>query len=258
MNIVKPIVKDATLVSNPNKIRYYLERAIYIAESGRPGPVLLDIPMDVQRAEINPKRLPHFQKPVTGRSRIGLHNNTLNRVVKMVDSSLRPVVLAGGGVRSARAQDELLKFINKTGIPVVSSLMGLDAFPHNHVAFSGMLGTYGNRYANLTAANADLLLALGTRLDTRQTGTKPATFARGARIVYVDIDPHELKNNRIKADILINSGLKEFLIALNRRITHYDKNKINHWKKTTGQYKKRYLSYNDQVKESIPPNFFYA
>ncbi len=256
VNIVKPIVKDATLVKNPKMIRYYLERAIYMAKSGRPGPVLLDIPMDVQRAEINPKTLPHYQNNFTGRPKVGLSSNKLNRVVKIINSSLRPVVLAGGGLRSAKSEVELLKFINKTGIPVVTSLMGLDAFPHNHPAFSGMLGTYGNRYANLTVANADFLLVLGTRLDTRQTGTNPATFARMAKVVYVDIDPHELKNNRIKAGLLINSDLKEFLAALNRRITHYDKNKINRWKKAIRQYKERYPSYKEPVKDSIQPNFF--
>jgi acetolactate synthase-1/2/3 large subunit len=134
--------------------------------------------------------------------------------------------------------------------------MGLDAFPHNHAAFSGMLGTYGNRYANLSVANADFLMALGTRLDTRQTGTKPASFARMAKVVYVDIDAHELKNNRIKADLLINSDLKEFLAALNRRIAHYRKDKISRWNKAVGQYKKRYPSYKEPVKDSIKPNFF--
>ncbi len=124
----------------------------------------------------------------------------LINVVDLIKSAKRPIILVGGGVRLAKGYDELKKFAHKTGIPVVTSLMGLDAFPHDHSQFVGMIGTYGNRYANLAIANSDLVIALGTRLDTRQTGTRPETFARGAKIVHVDIDPFEL-SNKIKTTI---------------------------------------------------------
>ena len=177
VNIVKPIVKDSVLVTNPQKIKYYLERCLYIAKAGRPGPVLIDIPMNIQRSDINPELLESYPDSFTGNSLDKLDAKMFKRVSEILYSSLRPVILAGGGVRLAQSYDELLKFVNKTGIPVVSSLMGLDAFPHNDESFVGMIGTYGNRYANLTVANSDLVLALGTRLDTRQTGTTPENFA---------------------------------------------------------------------------------
>lgn len=111
-----------------------------------------------------------------------------------------------------------------------------------------------NRYANLTLANADLVLALGTRLDTRQTGTNPETFARGARIVHVDIDPHEL-NNKIKADLSINSDLKEFLMKLNCSIDKYNGRNIKSWKSTVSSFKLRYPSYTVPKSDVIEPNF---
>ena len=255
VNIVKPIVKEAVLITDPKKIRYYLEKSVYIAKSGRPGPVLLDIPMDIQRADINPQALESFYKGLTDQSANKIGDETIKTVAQLIKSSSRPVVLAGGGVRLSKAQDELLKFVSKTGIPVVASLMGIDSFPHNNSSFAGMIGSYGNRYANLTIANADLVLALGTRLDTRQTGTRPKTFARAAKIVHVDIDAHEL-NNKVKIDLAINSDAGIFLKAINECITRYDKKKITGWKQTIGGYKRKYPSYEESAGKAIKPNLF--
>lgn len=255
VNIVKPIVKNAVLVTDPNKIKYYLEKSVHIARSGRPGPVLLDIPLNIQRADINPESLESFYKSSTNESISEFDDDIVKQIVQLIKSSSRPVVLVGGGIRLSKAQDELFKFIHKTGIPVVTSLMGIDAFPHNDQSFVGMIGSYGNRYANLTIANSDLVLALGTRLDTRQTGTKPETFARGAKIVHVDIDPHEL-NNKIISDFPINSDVKKFLFALNNYIGEYDKDKIEPWKQAIKRYKERYPSFKTPVNGIIEPNFF--
>lgn len=253
VNIVKPIIKDAILVADSYKIKYYIERAIYIAKSGRMGPVLLDIPMNVQRAEINPETLDSFRLPSQISNKFD--DAVINQIVELINYSIRPIILIGNGVRLGKAQDELIEFINKTGIPVVSSLMGLDAFPHDDQLFVGMIGTYGNRYANLAIANSDLVLALGTRLDTRQTGTKPETFARSAKIIHVDIDPYEL-NNKIRVDFPINANVKTFLVALNNYITGYDKKNIDTWRQIIKQYKEKYPSYKTPVNDNIEPNFF--
>jgi len=255
VNIVKPIVKDAVLVTDPDKIKYYLEKSVHIAKSERPGPVLLDIPLNIQRTDINLESLESFYKSSTTESVNGFDDAGVKQIVQLIKSSLRPVVLVGGGVRLSKAQDELLEFIHKTEIPVVTSLMGVDVFPHNDQSFGGMIGSYGNRYANLTIANSDLVLALGTRLDTRQTGTKPETFARVANIIHVDIDQYEL-NNKIKADFPINCDVKFFLAILNNHIGEYDKDKIQTWKQTIKRYKERYLSYKIPANDIIDPNFF--
>jgi acetolactate synthase-1/2/3 large subunit len=132
--------------------------------------------------------------------------------------------------------------------------MGLDSFPHDNPLFTGMIGTYGNRYANLALANSDLLLILGSRIDTRQTGTKPETFAREAKIIHIDIDSHEL-NNKIKADVAVRSDLKFFLSALNDSISKLDRNKIKKWRQKINTYKKNYPSYKESVGDAIDPNY---
>ena len=259
VKIVKPITKKAELLMDESKVKYCLQEAIYEAKHGRPGPVLLDIPLNIQRAFIDVESLASFDKESSGakgkiEDRI-IEDRVFDQVIELIKSSLRPIILAGGGVRLADGQDELLKFARRAGIPVVTSLMGLDAFPHDDPLFVGMIGTYGNRYANLAIANSDLVLALGTRLDTRQTGTRPETFARCAKIVHVDIDPFEL-NNKIKAFSSINSDLKDFLARLNDLEIGNCGLKIVSWKEKIDSYKSQYPAYRAPCEDLIDPNNF--
>src|SRR3990170_2147926 len=195
VSVVKPLTKYAELIVDPEKIRFHLEKAVYLAQQGRPGPVLLDIPMNIQRSQIEPEKLVSFLDSDEYRS---LHKSTvcddkkIQSVIEHITKAQRPVILAGGGVRTAGATEAFSRLVEITGIPVVTSLMGLDVMPHDHPAFFGMIGAYGNRYSNLALANSDLLLILGSRLDSRQTGTRQDTFARAAKKIHVDIDPHEL------------------------------------------------------------------
>lgn len=252
VNIVKPIVKEANLITNPKKIRHYMEKSFYIARSGRPGPVLLDIPMDVQRSNVVYKELRSNIKNKYLKPRLNLQ--TIKKIVNLISSASRPVVLIGGGISLSNAKGELLTLLKKTCIPVVSSLMGLNSCPHDLPNFRGMIGTYGNRYANLTVANADMVLALGTRLDTRQTGTVPSTFARGAKLVHIDIDPREI-NNKVKADIGIICDIKDFLLILDKKLSGYDKSGIKPWIDQTLKYKEKYPSWKKPKGKSIQPNF---
>jgi acetolactate synthase-1/2/3 large subunit len=253
VNMIKPIVKDAILVDDENKMRYILEKAVETAREGRPGPVLVDIPLNIQRYDIDPETLESYtSKCEDSNSEI---DDKISEIKKLIETSSRTVVLVGGGLRLSHAEKELFEFINKTKIPVVASLMGLDAFPHDHESFVGMIGTYGNRYANLALSNSDLLIALGTRLDTRQTGTQPETFAREATIIHVDIDPLEL-NNKIKEDLSINSDLKTFLVKLNEILPENAGKDIKEWKNVIKSFKEKYPSYKKPANEYLDPNFF--
>lgn len=254
VDIVGPIAKKAEFVMDDSNIKYCLEEAIHMAKSGRPGPVLLDIPLNIQRAAIDPGSIISFYKNYP-EALNKIDNTIIEQVAELIRSSLRPVILAGGGVRSSGGQDELLRFAHKTGIPVVVSLMGLDAFPHDDPLFVGMIGTYGNRYANLAIANSDLVLAFGTRLDTRQTGTKPETFARAAKIVHVDIDSSEL-NNKINVAYPIKADIKNYLSKLNELDIEYDKPRIDTWRETIRRYKDRYPSFCMPTSDAIDPNYF--
>jgi len=251
VSIVKPITKYAVRITDPNEIRYRLEKAVFMAKSGRPGPVLIDIPLNIQRAEIKPDKLKSYS--INGKLKDTYNQDTIEHITQSIKNSIRPVILVGGGVRLSGATEELLKFVNKTGIPVVTSLMGLDAFPHDNPSFVGMIGSYGNRYANLTIANADLVLVIGTRLDTRQTGTRPETFARGAKIIYVNIEP---LNSKIKVSLSIAKDAERFLTILNDNMGEYDKGNTKGWKDKVNGYKRQYPSFKVSNDETIDPNFF--
>lgn len=217
VSVVKPLVKYAQLVSDPGDIRYCLEKAVFLAQSGRPGPVLLDLPMNVQRAHIDPKKLRSFYGSAEHKRLAAVKPPpaaVISKIAGLLKAAARPLILAGGGVRAAGAAAELERLVKKTGIPVVSSLMGLDAADQGSRAFTGMIGSYGNRYSNMTLANCDLLLVLGSRLDTRQTGARTDTFARGARIIHVDIDQHEL-GAKVKPAVAVRADVKDFLRRLN-------------------------------------------
>jgi len=256
VTVVKPIVKKSHFVHDENDIRTMLEESFDLAKSGRPGPVLIDIPLNIQRADIDISHLrPYTKKTELPENQLSLE--CMNEIRTCMQSSARPVILVGGGVRASHACDELFRFAHVTGMPVVSSLMGLDAFPHDDPLFSGMIGTYGNRYANLTIANADLIIALGTRFDTRQTGTRPETFARGATIIHVDIDPREL-NNKIQASHPVQADIRQFLQSMNTLPNLIIKSKkYSDWTKRIKKYKEQYPDFVSPKKPDIDPNYFF-
>ncbi len=209
VEIVKPITKYAAIINSSNDLAKELEKAYQIAISGRPGPVLLDIPMDVQRGEIKKssakKILPLKPRPFS-----------LTKLSKALAVAERPVVLAGGGVINGRAQNELTKFAISNRLPVVVSLMGKGSIDETSPYFVGMIGTYGNRAANMVLQKADLVIAVGSRLDTRQTGTNMAGFAHGAKIFHIDIDSNELKHHRLPRRETICADAKIFFQKLNK------------------------------------------
>ncbi len=255
--VAKPLLKYAELVVDAEKIRYYLEKAVYLAQSGRPGPVLLDIPMNIQRAQIDPEKLESFftsreYENIVKQPDISEH---IAEIAAMIAEAKRPMILAGGGIRTGNAADELHEFVTRTGIPVVASLMGLDAVSHDNPEFIGMIGSYGNRYSNLALANCDLLLVFGSRLDTRQTGTRPDTFARAAKKIQVDIDPLEL-NNKIKMDLAIHYDIKEFLRLLNEKMRDSAKQDLQKWYDRVTFYKEKYPTVSKIDEECIEPNSF--
>jgi acetolactate synthase-1/2/3 large subunit len=259
VSVVKPLTKYAETVADAGTIRYHLEKAVYLAQNGRPGPVLLDIPMNIQRAQIEPEQLASFydsQEYLDLESKRHSLAEHIDEIVKLMVSAKRPVILAGGGVRTAQAAADLQTLVETTGIPVVSSLMGLDAVSHDNPEFMGMIGAYGNRYSNLALANSDFLLILGSRLDSRQTGTRPDTFARAASKVHVDIDPIELQA-KVQVDIALQSHIKPFLQALNEKLAAAAMPGIAEWLRVVDGYRRKYPTrMNADEVSAIDPNLF--
>jgi acetolactate synthase-1/2/3 large subunit len=212
--------------------------------------------MNVQRAEIDPDALPAFLGTpehlgeATGRP----DPSVVAETAGWLQASKRPVLLAGGGVRLGGATAELWRVAHRSGAPVAVTLMGLDAIPHDAPNFCGMVGAYGNRYSNLAVANADFLLVAGTRLDTRITGTRPDTFARGARIVHVDIDPNEL-GRKVRADRCVRADTRAFLGALADALPDRSDRPVA-WTAKIREWERKYPSTPPSPDGTLDPNRF--
>ena len=202
VDIVKPVTKYSITVTDPLKIKYHLDKAVYIAKSGRPGPVWIDIPLDVQAAKINAAKLEGF-KPVREPAR-SLKKEAV-KVLSMIEKSQRPVIMAGYGIRLSGAVNDFLKLVKMLGIPVLTTWKGADLLTDDNAYFFGRPGTAGQRGANFILQNSDLFISLGARLDFGQIGFEHSTFAREAKKIIVDIDPAELKKFKFNIDMPVKA-----------------------------------------------------
>ena len=207
VSMARPITKAVWKVDSSEQIPSILDEAFHISLSGRPGPVLIDIPMDVQRSEIQGS--PMIRKKNDHDE--SLEDVDFESILNALNRAKTPLILAGGGIHSARALSLFREFVEITGIPVVNSLMAVDALPYNHPLHVGLIGTYGNRWANQAFGQFDVLLVLGSRLDIRQTGKNIELFqSSGRTIFHVDCEKGEI-NNRIKGCIPVLIDLNIFL-----------------------------------------------
>ncbi len=212
VSIVKPITKFAVSVRNPKEIKQVLDRAVYIALSGRPGPVWVDVPLDVQGAEIEEDEMPGYNKKTDAVSFDKKEaGRNISRAIKYLKRSQRPVLIAGHGVRMAEGKNELLDVIKNLKIPVLTTFNGFDLVPSDNPYFIGRIGTLGDRAGNFALQNSDFALFIGTRNNIRQISYNWKSFARAAVKVVVDIDPAELSKPTLKPDIAINCDVGYFL-----------------------------------------------
>lgn len=207
VNIAKTITKYAKLIDSPESIRYELEKAYHLAVSDRPGAVLIDVPYDIQSMQIDENNLAGFDIC----SRVNDDIINLNEFVKIVKSAKKPLILAGGGIRMANAVEEFNEFIEKTNIPVITTLTGKDSTDKAY----GFSGFYGNSCANLALKNTDLLIALGTRFGVQQIGVFQKKYTE-ADIIRVEIDESEIGRTFINEKLVIKSDLKKFFNKVNK------------------------------------------
>lgn len=225
VNVVKPITKYAVMVDDATKLRYELEKAVYIATHGRKGPVVIDLPMNISRAEIEPERLESYIPDDTTKETINI-----NKVRELIESAKRPMILVGAGCEGEDTQQLLNSFLQKTHIPVITSLMGRGMINESYPHYIGMVGSYGNRCANMTVAKSDLLIVLGSRLDTRQTGAMYQSFLQDGTIIHVDIDKNELENHRLENRFKVHASVFDFLREVkNADVKYGDYSQWNHW-----------------------------
>jgi acetolactate synthase-1/2/3 large subunit len=242
VDICRPITKYAVRVDDPKKIRYEMEKACYLARFGRPGPVLIDLPDDVQRAQVSPEELEPFIPEPETKDHSKLEEQVAQAIV-LLERAKRPVIILGWGVRLARADEEAIEFVERLGFPVAPTWAMLDLLPSSHPLVAGAFGTHGTRYGNFTVQNADLVLAIGARLDSRETGSPPTTFAREAKKIVVDTDPYELGKfgaQGLSIDLLIHADAKEFLQAMNQQLVGMAKQDISQWTQRIVAWKNKY------------------
>lgn len=215
VDIVKPVTKYAVMVKNPYTIRYHLEKALYLSTHGRPGPVWLDIPLDVQAALIDEKKCapyhPEREEPRADKKKL---QQQVAVLLRRMQRSERPVFFAGHGIRLAEAEKLFLQLINKLQVPVVTAICGHDLIWSDHPLFFGRPGICGDRLGNFVIQNSDFMLAVGARLGIRQISYNYKAFARAAYKVMVDIDMAELRKPTLRIDLPIHADAKEFILEM--------------------------------------------
>ncbi|HEY9075039.1 MAG TPA: thiamine pyrophosphate-binding protein [Anaerolineaceae bacterium] len=240
--IVRPITKYAVTVRDPQTIQSHLEKAVYHARSGRPGPVWIDIPLDVQAKDIDPAQLPHYDPAADatpGNPQVDL-SSIAKQVISLLGKAERPIFMAGYGIKVARSEELFRGVVDRMGVPVLTTWKGCDLLPDNHPLFFGRPGTLAQRGANFIQQNADFVLAVGARLDFGQIGYAAETFARAAKKIIVDIDPLELAKFKFKVDVPVVADAGAFLNALVAEIDQYTPRDWSSWIDRCKSWKTKY------------------
>jgi acetolactate synthase I/II/III large subunit len=250
VGITRPITKHNYLVKDVKDLARIIKQAFYIARTGRPGPVLIDLPKDVQLAFtkfVYPEKVELRSYKPTYSANV----RQLEKAVKMILAARKPVIYAGGGVTLSDSSEELIAFAEAIQAPVTTTLMGMASFPTKNSLSLGMLGMHGTYYANMTVTNSDLLIAIGARFDDRVTG-KIATFAPHAKIIHIDIDPTSIKKN-VRVDLPIVGDLKDALKKMISMLMKQD-DEVRTLIKETGSWRREIDGWKQQHPMSYEPS----
>jgi acetolactate synthase-1/2/3 large subunit len=263
VSLVAPITKYAVLVTDPTSIRYHLEKAVHLARSGRPGPVWIDVPLDVQAAPIDETALAGYEptreeQTPFDESRM---REQVGQVIELLNQAERPLILAGSGIRLARSVGDLLALIDRLGIPAeAATSLGIDLIPGDHSLFFGRPGPIAPRYANFILQNCDLLIAIGARLDMAMTAYAHDRLARGAKKVMVDIDPAEIAKMKTTIHVPVRADAGAFVRELRQRVDRELRPRDHSaWIARCRQWKKRYplvLPEHRELKDLVSTYYF--
>ncbi|MDG5816681.1 biosynthetic-type acetolactate synthase large subunit [Chitinispirillales bacterium ANBcel5] len=248
VGISRPITKHNFLVKSVDELPKVLKQAFHIANTGRPGPVLVDIPLDVSRGVMENYSYPEEVSLRSYKPNLNGHAKQIEKAAEMISQSKKPVIFAGGGIIHSGADKELKELAEKTNIPVTTTFMGLGGFPGDHPLFIGMPGMHGAKCANFTLQECDLIISVGARFDDRVTGYVQS-FAPNASIIHMDIDPAAI-SKIIKVDVPVVGDAKNILTALNKIIK---KRKADSWNDQVNEWKgEKLFSYTDSDSEIKP------
>jgi acetolactate synthase-1/2/3 large subunit len=244
--MARPVVKYFKTLMEPAMLRYELECAWWHAVSGRPGPVWINIPLDVQGTDFDEKTSPSFTPPVgdNAQSRGDLRSRVAE-VVRMLRAAKRPVVIGGNGIHLGCAQDEFLRFVEKVGAPVLSTIGGLDLMDESHPLYMGRFGPVGQRRANITLQNADLLISIGASMSVGSIGFNAAGFAPKARRIMVSIDENDLAKPNYRPDLPIAAHARDFIEEFLRQASEIRFEPPPRWREACARWKARYPTVTD-------------
>ena len=255
VSMIKDVTKYAVYVEKADEILYHLEKAYNLSIDGRPGPVLLDIPMDILRAVINETTLIGYSPTDNSNENINL-----DEVISLLNNSQRPCILVGAGVKTSGSVKELRNLAESLQIPIISTMLSIDILPSDSKHNFGFLGAYGHRHANFIIAKSDLIISIGSRLDIRQIGGHKEQFAINAKLIRIDIDAGELTNKIKENEIQIQIGIKQFLSKLSGRTDI--KCRIGNWLNICEELKAKLFNldvkepnlYIEKISNQIPDN----
>jgi acetolactate synthase-1/2/3 large subunit len=232
VSMVKPVTKYAVTIMDPNEIKFQLDKAISLALSGRRGPVWLDVPLDIQGAEVDAATLPGYDLKEDGE--VSALSEDIEKIKALIQQAKRPVILAGNGIRSAGAVEDFLRMVEQLGIPVLTTWLGMDLIPADHPLYAGRPGGMAPRGSNFTIQNSDLLICIGTRIDLGMVGYSYENLAREAKKVVVDIDGAEISKLGFLVDVPVVSDAGVFINSVINSNLRWDSssdwlNQISQW-----------------------------
>jgi len=257
---IKPLVESVTkyfiTVDDPQKIEYYLEKAYYEATTGRPGPVWIDVPLDIQKAQINEEYLEKFSPAAKSVGRVSA-KQAAKKAIALLQSAKRPVFLVGQGVALAGARELFVKSVEKAHIPVITARLGIDLIESDNELYVGRPGNYGERAANFAIQNADLILSIGCRLASSLVGHNPKQFGKHAYKFVVDIDQKELDKPGVAIDYKVCADCKDFFEKFNDELEMTNIPNFNGWVSVCHKWKANYPVVQPEYKNEKPVNSYY-
>ena len=257
VDVVRPITKYAVLIQDANDVRYELEKAVWFAREGRPGPVVVDIPDNVQRMEVDPSAMRSFAPEAGPDKAVGVASADIEKVLALLQHAERPVFVLGWGIRLAGAVNEVVELVRRTGVPTLLTWGALDYLPDSEPLRVGSFGTHGTRYGNFALQNCDVVIAIGSRLDTHCVGSPFTSFARAAKKVMVDIDATEIgkfAREDLRVDVPIMADAGHFIGGMLDAASRCNLPSWREWKTTITRWKTRFPVVPDTYRSSTTTN----
>lgn len=254
--LVENVVKYFITIDNPQKTEYYLEKAYHEATTGRPGPVWVDVPLDIQNTQVNLRYMKKYVPEKEPEGRVSL-KQAVKQAYKLLEGAKRPVFLVGQGVSLAGARDVFYTYVNKVRIPVITARLGIDLIESDNDLYVGRPGNYGERAANFGIQNADVVISVGCRLASSLVGHSPKQFAKNAYLYVVDIDQKELDKPGAKVDYKVKLDCKEFFEKMLEELPEHDLPAYDQWISKCNEWRKKYPVVQPEYKNQKPVNSYY-